>query len=152
MEEKKVQEKSDKDKIADLIVENQVMRHKATILAELAYGLSNVLKYYAETRLTKPVFLAIEPNEGQAIYSKAKYKVVEVVDNAGPDKEFLVGMEIYDMKFDVQTADNAYNEIFRIFKELDIELVDDEAEEKVEEKAEEVDGQLHLDFENSIEE
>ena len=139
--EEVLEEKSDRAKIADLIIENQTLRHKATILAELLYAVSSVLYHYGSVRLPYPLYTIVDPSiEGNSIIQgKPKYKIVDVLEPS-PDKEFLLGKEIYDIRYDVNTALNAYNEIFKIFKELDIEIKEGAPPE------EEDNGQLHIDF------
>lgn len=132
--EEVLEEKSEKAKIADLIIENQVLRHKATILAELLYTVSEVLKYYSDSRLSCPLYTIVDPNNG-AMSGTPRYKITDVLE-PGPDKEFLLGKEIYDIKFDINTATKAYNEIFKIFKELDIEIKEDEPEESTKSEGE----------------
>ena len=135
--EEVLEEKSDKAKIADLIIENQTLRHKATILAELLYAVSSVLYHYGSVRLPYPLYTIVDPSiEGNSIIQgKPKYKIVDVLEPS-PDKEFLLGKEIYDIKFDINTATKAYNEIFKIFKELDIEIKEDEPEESTKSEGE----------------
>lgn len=136
--------KSDKERIADLIVENQMLEHKMMVLAALAVGASKVLDYYASSSIAKPTFTMMDyPEEkDQPLYSKAKYKVTEVLNTKGPDKDFLVGMEMYDLNIDTGTAQKASQQILEKIKELGITI-----EEKYEEPIEEDNGQLHLDLE-----
>ena len=140
-EEQTENQKSDQEKIADLIVENQILRHKACVLAELAIGASKVLDYYASSKLFLPVFTLIDHSMGdkQPLFSESKYKIIEV-DSPGPDKEIMVGKEMYDLKIDTETAERASKQILDMFKELDITI-----EDKTEEEPEE-DLQLHLEI------
>jgi len=138
--------KSDKEKIADLIVENQMLEHKMMVLAALAIGASKVLDYYASSSLAKPTFTMVDySKEDQPLYSKAKYKVTEVLDTKGPDKEFLVGMNMYDLNIDTETAQKTSQQILEKIKELGI-IIEEKYEEPTEESFESKDKQLHLDF------
>ena len=146
-EEIQEQEKiSDQERIADLIIENQLLSHKVVVLAQLAVGASKVLDYYASSRLNLPTFTLVDHSEGekQPLFSKAKYRIVEVLDTPGPDKEALVGKEMYDLKMDVETAERASQQILDKLKELDI-IVEDKVEFE-EESQDQENGQLHLDF------
>ena len=145
--EEPIKEMSDKEKIADLVLENQVLRHKATILAELALGASKVLDYYASSRLPYPVFTLVESINNGALFTKTHYKIVEVVDGHGPDKQFFLDVAMHDLKMDIETAKRASRQILDTFQELGIIL----EEVEVEEESQEDDGinQLSLDFSNS---
>ena len=148
--ENKVEEISDRERIANLIVENQMLNHKLVRLAQLVVGASKVLEYYGSTRILLPTFSLVDHSkeEKQPLFTKAKYKIVEVLDTPGPDKEIMVGKEMYSLKFDVETAIKANEQILDTLKELDIIVNDETTEEIVEEKD---DIQLQLDF-DSIEE
>lgn len=153
---------SDKDKIANLILENRMLENKAIILAKLALGASKVLDYYASTNMALPAFNIAQPDPGQPLYNKSRYRIIEVLDNC-PDKESLIGMEIYDVNIDTETARKASEQIINTFKELDI-LIEDRTLEKSEKDEpgeqlsldieikettppeEEDNGQLHIDF------
>ena len=95
-EENTIEVKTDQEKIADLILENQMLQHKVVILAQLALGASKVLDYYASTRLNLPTFTLVDSSldDTQPLFSKAKYRIVEVLDTPGPDKEALVSKEM----------------------------------------------------------
>lgn len=149
MEEENVEVKTDQEKIADLILENQMLQHKVVILAQLALGASKVLDYYASTRLNLPTFTLVDSSidDTQPLFSKAKYKIVEVLDTPGPDREYLVGKEMYDLKMDIQTAERASKQILDTFKELDILIEDKTLEESKDEPGE----QLSLDLEGNKE-
>ena len=129
---------TDQEKIADLIVKNQVLEHKVMILA------SKVLDYYASSRLYLPTFTLVDLSlEDQPLNSKAKYKIVEVLDTSGPDKEIMVGKEMYDLRIDTETAGIASKQILSKLEELGIQVEYKEPEEK------EQGEQLSLDLEDN---
>ena len=148
-------EATDQEKIAQLIVDNQMLRHKAVVLAELALGASKVLDYYASSRLALPTFTLVDySNDESPLHSKAKYKIVEVLDTPGPDKEIMVGKEMYDLRIDVQTAERASKQILEKFNELGIVINYETPEEQevIEQDEQNEQGdQLHLDLEGSEE-
>lgn len=133
--------KDDKQTIADLIIKNQLLEHEVIVLAELAIGASKVLDYYASSRLGLPTFtLSEHPYGEQPIFTKNKYRVVEV-NSPGPDKEALLGMEMYGLKMDVDTARIASKQIMDKIKELGI-IVDDQTVESLD-KQEELESNIN---------
>lgn len=115
---------------ADLIVENQMLNNQVMVLSELALGAIKVLDYYSHSNLPCPIFSLVSSGETQSAFnSKTKYKVVEVLNTEGKDKELLVGMEMYDVIFDTNTALLAKNQIQDKLNELGITLIEEENNE-----------------------
>ena len=124
----------EQNKTADLVVENQLLNNQVMILSQLALGAAKVLDYYSQNNFPSPIFSLESGDELKPPFSSEhKYKVVEV-NATGPDKEFLVGAEMYDVRFDTDTALRAKEQILSKLKELGISLlIEKEEVEEVEE-------------------
>ena len=118
--DKEIKETENEKTLADLIVESQMYKDKALVLAEMALRISQVLKYYADSKLPKTLFTIVDEETKEPYY-----KVVEVVNSNDPYKEHLIDMKLCDIKYDAQPAKDAYNEIFRIFDEIGVRMNDE---------------------------